>query len=130
MSKAQSDPTPGVVASRFGRVDPERNRDAGTFTADRRLYLDAGGRVVEHDDPAKVSLLVPAGGTLPLKRARDLGLLDGGDGGHTVPSRTATADTKAADTPDADTKAADAGTTTRPATTGRHGQQQSGQQGK
>ena len=49
---------------------------AGTWTSDRRLYLAADGvTVVEHDDPRKATLLVPAGGTLPLDRARALGLV-------------------------------------------------------
>lgn len=46
------------------------------YVADRRLYLDKDGKVVEDDDPAKVSLLVGAGGTLPEEQARALGLLD------------------------------------------------------
>ena len=126
---------PEVITSKFGKVDPAKSRDAGTFTADRRLYLDKDNRVVEHDDPSKVSLLVPAGGTLPMKRARELGLLGDDDGGHTVRSLAADAETgeaeagpKAEDSPKAtDTKAADApkaateADASRPATTGRHG---------
>jgi hypothetical protein len=46
-----------------------------TWTANRRIYLDQHGRAVEADDPARASLLVPAGGTLPLERARALGLV-------------------------------------------------------
>lgn len=46
-----------------------------TWTSDRRLYLDAAGRVVEAGDPARAILLVIAGGTLPLARARALGLV-------------------------------------------------------
>lgn len=45
------------------------------WTADRRLYLDKDGKVVETDSPDRASLLVPAGGTLPLERARALGLV-------------------------------------------------------
>jgi hypothetical protein len=44
------------------------------YTADRRLYLNAEGAVVEADDPARATLLVPEGGILPLERARELGL--------------------------------------------------------
>lgn len=43
--------------------------------SDRRLYLDKQGRVVEHTDPSKVTLLVAAGGTLLESEARRLGLL-------------------------------------------------------
>lgn len=47
------------------------------WIADRRLYLAADGiTVVEEGDSRKASLLVPVGGTLPMERARDLGLLD------------------------------------------------------
>jgi len=46
------------------------------WTSDRRLYLDEDGNVVEHDNPAKVELLVGVNGTTPMERARALGLLD------------------------------------------------------
>ena len=49
---------------------------AGPYIADRRIYLDRDGKVVEENDPAKHSLLVGEGGTLPEARARDLGLID------------------------------------------------------
>jgi len=45
------------------------------WIADRRIYLDAQGNAVEANDPAKATLLVPVGGTLPLERARALGLV-------------------------------------------------------
>lgn len=45
------------------------------WTSDRRLYLDKAGAVVEAADPTKATLLVPAGGTLPLEQARALGLV-------------------------------------------------------
>lgn len=126
-----------MITSKFGKVDEAKDADRGTFTADRRLYLDADGRVVEHDDPSKARLLVPAGGTLPMKRARELGLLDGGDGGHTVKSKADGTshgddkpggdDGKASDAkPADDPKASDAtkgDSAARQATTGRHGQQ-------
>lgn len=48
---------------------------ANTWTADRRLYLDKAGAVVEANDPTRARLLVPAGGTLPIARARALGLV-------------------------------------------------------
>ncbi|MBP7570779.1 MAG: hypothetical protein KBA95_12030, partial [Acidobacteria bacterium] len=52
---------------------------ANTWTADRRLYLDRDGKVVEADDPARATLLAPAGGALPLARAQSLGLVTGPD---------------------------------------------------
>jgi len=45
------------------------------YAADRRLYLDKTGAVVEADDPARVELLAPAGGTIPMPRAVALGLV-------------------------------------------------------
>lgn len=49
---------------------------AGGYVADRRLFLDKDGKVVEENDPTKVSLLVGIGGTLPYDRAQALGLID------------------------------------------------------
>jgi hypothetical protein len=46
------------------------------YIADRRLYLDKDGKVVEDGDPTKVSLLVGAGGMIPEEQARALGLLE------------------------------------------------------
>lgn len=46
-----------------------------TWTADRRLYLDKDGTVVEADNPARVRLLIAEGGTLPIEQARALGLI-------------------------------------------------------
>lgn len=46
------------------------------FTATERLYLTADGkRVVKGDDPARHELLVVEGGTLPVARAKELGLV-------------------------------------------------------
>lgn len=47
-----------------------------TWTSPRRLYLDKAGKVVEENDPTRASLLVAAGGSIPLARAQELGLLD------------------------------------------------------
>lgn len=47
----------------------------GVFVSDRRLYLDALGNVVETNNPAKRTLLVAAGCTLPLETARKYGLV-------------------------------------------------------
>lgn len=49
---------------------------ANTWTANRRLYLNKAGTVVEADDPARTSLLVAEGGSLPLEQARALGLVN------------------------------------------------------
>lgn len=45
------------------------------YTADRRLYLDKDGKVVEADDPTRTRLLVAAGGTMPLEDAERYGLI-------------------------------------------------------
>lgn len=45
------------------------------WTADRRLYLDKDGKVVEADDPTRQSLLVATGGTIPLADAERYGLV-------------------------------------------------------
>jgi hypothetical protein len=46
------------------------------YVADRRLYLDKDGKVVEADDPTRQSLLISSGGTMPEADARRLGLMD------------------------------------------------------
>lgn len=45
------------------------------YIADRRLCLDGDGDVVEADDDTRVSLLVAAGGVLPIERAIALDLV-------------------------------------------------------
>lgn len=45
------------------------------WISDRRLFLDRDGRVVEEGNPAKATLLVRAGGSLPHDRAEQLGLV-------------------------------------------------------
>lgn len=40
-----------------------------------RLYLNAQGKAVKADDPARVSLLVAAGGCIPMAQAQGLGLV-------------------------------------------------------
>lgn len=47
----------------------------GVWVSDRRLYLDASGNVVEGKGANRVSLLVAAGGTLPMETARKYGLV-------------------------------------------------------
>jgi hypothetical protein len=49
---------------------------AGPYIANRRLYLDKAGKVVEEGDPTKATLLVHAGGMVPMDRARELGLIE------------------------------------------------------
>lgn len=44
------------------------------WVSDRRIYLNAIGQAVEASDPARVSLLVAQGGTIPLADAERLGL--------------------------------------------------------
>lgn len=57
-------------------LDLERPMADTTWTADRRLYLDAHGNVVEADNPARVTLLVPQGGRLSMADAARYGLLE------------------------------------------------------
>lgn len=45
------------------------------WTADRRLYLDANGKVVEANDPTKLTLLIAPGQSMPLTEAQRLGLV-------------------------------------------------------
>jgi hypothetical protein len=44
------------------------------YIANERLYLDADGKVVKADDPARVQLLIHEGGRLDAARAEELGL--------------------------------------------------------
>jgi len=46
-----------------------------TWTADKRYYLSADGRVVEEDDPEAHTLLVGEGGAMPLADAERYGLV-------------------------------------------------------
>lgn len=46
------------------------------WTADRRLYLNSKGEAVEAEDASRVSLLVAAGGSIPLEQAQRLGLVE------------------------------------------------------
>lgn len=47
----------------------------GGLLADRRLYLSADGRVVDHGDPSAAILLAAGpGDEIPTAKARDLGL--------------------------------------------------------
>lgn len=48
---------------------------AGDYVANRRLYLNAEGQVVERGDPSATTLLVGEGGVVPAQRARELGLV-------------------------------------------------------
>lgn len=53
-----------------------RNRQQALWTADRRLYLNAAGQVVEADDPTRASLLVAVGNSIPMAEAIRLGLAE------------------------------------------------------
>lgn len=44
------------------------------WTADRRLYLDAEGNVVEADDPKRATLLVGKGGRLTKEQVEEHGI--------------------------------------------------------
>jgi hypothetical protein len=45
------------------------------FVSDKRLYLDKDGNVVEEKDPNRLTLLVAAGGRLPMEQAQKYGLV-------------------------------------------------------
>lgn len=66
------------------------------YIADRDLYLTKDGRVVEATDPARLTVLVFAGGSLSAARARELGL---------IPEKSATRDQAPAPEEDAPTTA-------------------------
>lgn len=51
---------------------PDNKND---YIADRPLYLDESGQVVEHSNPAKMTKLVSAGGRVPEDKAKALGLV-------------------------------------------------------
>lgn len=53
---------------------------ANTWTSNRRLYLDKDGKVVEATDPTRATLLVVAGGSIPLADAQRYGLLSAPQG--------------------------------------------------
>lgn len=46
------------------------------YTSQERLYLDADEKVVSADDPTRLTLLVPEGGTLTPEQVRKYGLMD------------------------------------------------------
>lgn len=50
------------------------------WVADRRLYLDKDGKVVEANDPSRATLLVAAGNTIPIEDAERLGLTKASQG--------------------------------------------------
>lgn len=52
--------------------------DKNLWTADRRLYLDRAGKLVEADDPTRATLLAAGpGATIPYAQAEALGLTGG-----------------------------------------------------
>lgn len=46
------------------------------YTSEERLYLNSKGEAVGEKDPDRQSLLVAAGGSIPIERARELGLVN------------------------------------------------------
>jgi hypothetical protein len=72
----------GAVACKGHAPEPRHIIDleatpmaSNMWTADRRLYLDQDGKVVEADDPNRASLLVAQGGSIPLADAERYGLV-------------------------------------------------------
>lgn len=47
------------------------------FTANRRIYLDKDRKVVEADNPARATLLIAEGQSMPDAEAREYGLIGG-----------------------------------------------------
>ncbi len=54
-------------------ISPKKT--SGMYVAEERLYITREGKVVKADDPRHKSLLVAKGCSMPLARARELGLL-------------------------------------------------------
>lgn len=46
------------------------------FTPGRSLYLDKDGKVVEADDPTRLTKLTSETSSIPMARAMELGLMD------------------------------------------------------
>lgn len=46
-----------------------------SYTADRRIYRNAAGALVEADDPTRLTLVIAEGQTIPRARAEQLGLV-------------------------------------------------------
>lgn len=88
---------------------PERKRGGEVFESDERLYLDGEGKVVKADDPNRKSLLVGKGGTIPLARARELGLA-GEDGAAPESAEPSTPETRGDAQPTSEDGAAEAST--------------------
>lgn len=55
---------------------PGRVQNKALWISDRRLYLTKDGKVVGDKDPNKLTLLVAAGGSIPLADAKGYGLLE------------------------------------------------------
>lgn len=45
------------------------------YISDKRLYMDKDGNLVDEKDPARHTLVVAAGGSIPRERAVELGLV-------------------------------------------------------
>ena len=67
---------------------PGRKRGGEVYESDERLYLDSEGKVVKADDPNRKTLLVGKGGTIPVERARELGLIGEGEEGAATASES------------------------------------------
>jgi hypothetical protein len=72
----QYGPETGPPTGRYPRARLYEEIPMGMYTATERLYLDADGKVVKADDPARRSLLINTGQTMPEEQARELGLIE------------------------------------------------------
>lgn len=73
--KAHADCGADMIFRNPVTLQRETHMAANLWTAPERLYLDASGKAVKANDPNRVSLLVASGATLPIARARELGLV-------------------------------------------------------
>lgn len=67
-------PTPRHLIGTLNMMKPPAT--IATWTSPERLYLTEQGAVVKHGDPAAATLLVAAGGQIPLDQALGLGLAE------------------------------------------------------
>ena len=64
------------------------------YISRERLYLNSEGNVVKANDPSRATLLVAAGGSMPMARAQELGLVEADDAGQ-IQGETQQNDTQA-----------------------------------
>jgi hypothetical protein len=71
----------GKVGEPVAIVDIKRRTkmaNKNDYVSDKRVYVDRDGKVVDEKDPARHTLVVAAGGSIPHERALELGLVKEG----------------------------------------------------